>query len=174
MNFEEWFNKKLVIGSFPFMVSEDFNPSDYKYCINVSDEFYSITENAIHATGCKTYWFPMNERKRDIGLNSIYGAIIILNQAEKENVSVYLHCHAGRNRSRIIQACYYFFRTGKQFSYGNEKYFNRIHQSVTRGYLPPMAEMEQFLTAMRNKMSENSNQTVSGILDECKMDINNF
>lgn len=170
--FIDWFNNKLEVGGFPFLVAEQFNELDYGYVINMSDEFYKSLY--IRLFNSKNFWFPMNEKKRDIGLNSIYGAMVILYQAEKENAKVYLHCHSGRNRSQLVKACYYYMRTGEQLHQGNEKYINRLHRASTRGYLPPMAEMEEFLRNIGTKIVLNEEMR-GGILDECKIGtINNF
>lgn len=173
MKFNEWFENKLMVGKFPFTVNEEFNPSDYKYVINMSDEYYDNIQSRLLNANCQTFWFPMNEKRRDIGLNSIYGAMVIMYQAEKENASLYLHCHSGRNRSRIAQACYYYMRTGNQLQLGDEKYINRLYRACIRGYLPPMAEIEEYLRKIDNRVSIGSMQ--GGILDECKIGtINNF
>lgn len=173
MSFTEWFEIRLIVGAFPFIVYNDFVAVKYKYIINMSDEFYAHIESMLLENKCKTYWFPMNERKRDIGLNSIYGAMVILYLAEKENASVYLHCHSGRNRSQLTKACYYYLRTGMQLRQGNEKYMNRMHRASVRGYLPPMAEMEEFLRNIDKKIIKG--YMAGGILDECKIGtINNF
>lgn len=179
MNFKEWFENKLTVGAFPILVNKDF-VTEYNYVINVSDEFYALVHNSILYGKCKTFWFPMNEKKRDIGLNSIYGAMIILLQAEKENASVYLHCHSGRNRSRLVKACYYYMRTGEQISdpskdkegKEDEKYLNRLHRASTRGYIPPMTEMEEFLRNIKNNLAQKGMN--DRILDDCKKTINNF
>ena len=39
-DFKQWFNHKLEVGGFPIIVNSNFVPSDYDYCINVSDEYY--------------------------------------------------------------------------------------------------------------------------------------
>lgn len=167
--FTDWFQKKLIVGAFPYLVNIEFNPLDYGYVINMSDEFYDRFHSPLFPA--KTFWFPMNERRRDIGLNSIYGAMVILSQAEKQNEPVYIHCHSGRNRSRIAHACYYYMRTGNQLQDGNEKYINRLHRASVRGYLPPMAEMEEFL---RN-VAKSIDNMKGGNLDKCKLGtINNF
>lgn len=171
MNFKEWFEKKLTVGSYPFLVNKEFNSLHYGYVLNMSDEFYNNTYCAMLAT--KPFWFPMNERKRDIGLNSIYGAMVILWQAEKQNEPVYLHCHSGRNRSQIVRCCYYYLRTGEQLKDGDEKYYNRLHRASVRGYLPPMSEMEEFLRTLGSKLIVGKMN--SKLLDECKLGIiNNF
>lgn len=171
MNFKEWFKNKLTVGAFPIIVNEDFKVYECDTIVNVSDEFYPQIEATFLNASWKTHWFPMNEKKRDMGLNSIYGAMVILRHAEAKNESVYLHCHSGRNRSRIIQACYHYLRTGTHLQDGNEKYINRLHRASTRGYLPPMAEMEEFLRNIGHKITKMK----GGILDECKIGvINNF
>lgn len=172
--FTEWFKNKLEVGGFPVNIEQFFKPKNYKYIINMSDEFYYYIYSALLQNDCHTFWFPMNEKRRDIGLNSIYGAMVILYNAEKENAAVYLHCHSGRNRSQLVKACYYYMRTGEQLHQGNEKYINRLHRASTRGYLPPMAEMEAFLRNIGNKIILNKEMR-GGILDECKIGtINNF
>lgn len=85
----DWIEEKLKIGGFPIKVNFTFNPDEFDYIINVSDEFYVNIHNS------KTFWFPMNEVTNDMGINSLYGALYIMFIAEKENKSVYLHCHAG-------------------------------------------------------------------------------
>lgn len=179
MNFKEWFDRNLTVGGFPIKVNLEFMPA-YKYVINMSDEFYPPINNDLLHCNCKPFWFPMNERRRDIGLNSIFGAMVIMFQAEKENATVYLHCHSGRNRSMTVKACYYFMRTGTQINdpsrdkHGNldGKYRNRLHRSSTRGYLPPMTEMEAFLNKLgKTLVANNMNDR---ILDDCKKEINNF
>lgn len=171
MNFKEWFDKKLTVGAFPVLVNEGFKFYECDNIINVSDEYYPHIVAHFLSENIKTFWFPMNEKRRDIGLNSIYGAMVILRHAEEANESVYLHCHSGRNRSRIIQACYHFMRSGGHLKDGNEKYVNRLYRASIRGYLPPMAEMEEFLRNIGHKITKMK----GGILDDCKIGvINNF
>lgn len=173
MNFTEWFENKLVVGSFPYTVNNEFTPNKYAYIINMSDEYYPHIEILLTNNKCSTYWFPMNERRRDIGLNSIYGAMVVMYHAEKENASVYLHCHSGRNRSQLTEACYYYMRTGHQLKRGDEKYINRLHRASIRGYLPPMAEMETFLKSIGDRLAYGNME--GGTLDLCKIGIiNNF
>jgi hypothetical protein len=120
--------------------------------------------------GLATYWFPMNEGKRDIGLNSIYGAMVILNRAEARNLSVYLHCHMGVKRSEIIKSAYYFMRTNSQIITDNGEP-NMLIKACTKGYLPPLKEMESFLGLVADKIQNMQ----GGILDSCKLkSITNF
>ena len=176
MKFKEWFSGKLVVGSFPFMNNE-INPFDYDYVINVSDEYYHNHHIPLIVANCKTFWFPMNEARKDAGLNSIYGAMCIIRIAEKENKTVYLHCHAGINRSQTVRAAYYLMRTGEQLQSNDNGYINKLVAMCNRGYLPPKTEMEKFLIQLGKQLDGNliSSELMGGLLDDCKIEtINNF
>ncbi len=170
-NFISWYKQNLTIGAFPYRINNMFEASDYDIVINVSDEWYIDVELKIRESYVSYYWFPMNEVKKDIGLNSIYGSIIILKHAEKRNLKVYLHCHAGVNRSRIVADAYYFLRTNDHIETDNDLFINKLIAACTRCYLPPKKEMENFL----RKISEIKRNSLGGVLDECKIDsIKNF
>lgn len=169
--FKDWFENNLTVGAFPYRQNPKFEQSNYDIVINVSDEWYIDTEMQLRETFINTYWFPMNEAKKDIGINSIYGAMVILSHAEQRNLRVYLHCHAGVNRSRIVQAAYYFIRTNHQLEIETNNYINRLVAACSRGYLPPKAEMESFL----GKVASLTKRMSGGILDMSKIGtINNF
>ena len=181
--FDQWFEKNLTIGAFPIIVNADIDFTDIDVCINMSDEFYSDIEHEIHNFGVKTYWFPMNEQKKDIGLNSIFGAMHILWEAEKKNKNVYLSCHAGKNRSQATADAYYFMRVGKhRETIQNSGYINKLVAMCSRGYLPPKAEMEKFLTLLWKSImdigdckAKEFGYNGSGELDNIKISsINNF
>jgi len=173
MKFNEWFERKLQVGSFPFLNNERLNPFDYDYVINVSDEYYTGHHIPLIVAGCKTFWFPMNEAKKDVGLNSIYGAMCIMWIAEHENKHVYLHCHAGINRSQCVKAAYYFMRTGEQLKADQQGYMNRLLAMCGRGYLPPKTECEKFLTELGKQL--NAKNMIGGMLDYVKIEtIANF
>jgi hypothetical protein len=172
MKFKNWFYKKLVVGGFPFInTNQGFTLNDFDVVINVSDEYYP--QHQINA-----FWFPMNEAKKDVGLNSIYGAMVILFDAEKNNKRVYLHCHAGVNRSRAIQAAYYYLRTGEQLKAETSSgAINRLCAMSNRGYLPPKNEMEHFLCTLNKYLQGEiqKNEMMAGMLDQIKLDtIKNF
>ena len=157
--FKEWFENKLTIGGFPHKVNKHFDYLDYDVVINVSDEWYPCSYSDV-------YWFPMNEVKKDIGLNSIYGAMVILDYAEKANMSVYLHCHMGVNRSEIVRAAYYFMRSGNHLVTNKGGALNVLVDACNRGYLPPKDEVEKFL----GKIAIYSKNMQGGILDMCKIE----
>lgn len=171
IKFKDWFKNKLEVGAYPYINNTIFNSGNYDIVINVSDEFYPIYQLN------NNFWFPMNEAKKDVGLNSIYGAMVILFNAEMKNKRVYLHCHAGVNRSRAIHASYFYLRTGKQLEIDTNGYINRLCAMSARGYLPPKAEMEKFLSLLGKYLEGDlqKNQMMGGMLDTIKLEtINNF
>lgn len=172
-DFNKWFDSKLEVGSFPFMNNGRFEPKEYDYVINVSDEFYIEHYMPIITVGVNYHWFPMNEAKKDAGLNSIYAAMVILHLAESKNKRVYLHCHAGVNRSPTIAAAYYYMRTGEHQQKDTNTYANRLLAMCARCYLPPKSEMEKFLSLLGDRLNKNGMN--GGMLDKIKLQtINNF
>jgi hypothetical protein len=178
--FNDWFTSNLEVGAFPFTVNERFEPSKYDYIINVSDEYYpKVSLKLKEYTNLQYFWFPMNEAKKDIGLNSIYGAMTILFEAEKSNKKVYLHCHAGVNRSQLVMCCYHYLRTGKYCEPRVKRngYVNQLYASCHRGYLPPISEMEKFLSLHGKYLNGTlqESEMMGGMLDVIKIEtINNF
>jgi hypothetical protein len=139
----------------------EITKSDFDIYINVSDEYIPDCATAARA-GKLYFWFPMNECCGDMGLNSLYGALQILWIAEEENKKVYLHCHAGANRSPTVADAYFFLRTKKHrgrkamdditVNYGMtaaEEYQsnnNRLLDNIESGFLPAKKIMERFLS----------------------------
>lgn len=174
--FTEWFNKKLEIGSFPISNNPRFTDNTYDVCINVSDEWYPELDSKIKAVVKDMYWFPMNECRKDIGLNSIYGAMIILHDSYMQNKTVYLHCHAGVNRSQAVADSFYFMLSGIHRETFKNGFINKVTAMCARGYLPPKAEFEKFLTQIRKHLNGNKLENyLGGQLDMVKINcINNF
>jgi Zn-finger protein len=172
MNFnKDWFKNKLVVGSFPLINNLDYVSSEYDYVINVSDEYYPEIAFEIQMMGCRYFWFPMNECKSDIGVNSIYGACTILYLAEQENKSVYLHCHAGINRSQIVYAAYYFMRTGEHIEKKYGSFVNSLVAACNRNYLPAKKEMEEMLLNLNKILNSDLRKIyrMGGQLDVMKL-----
>ena len=169
MKFKEWFENKLTVGAYPYMNNQWFKASDYDFCINVSDEFYFNYDKQIRDARCNTFWFPMNECRKDNGLNCIYGAMVILFNAEKEGKRVYLHCHAGIHRSQLVRCCYYFLRTGQQLDNNWSSFINQLLADCERGYLPPKSETEDFLNYLGIQLKNFKGIPMGGILDDCKI-----
>lgn len=143
--FKDWFSKKLKVGRWIHYPNEKFI-SSFDVVINVSDENTLAYVELMAKHGKPCFWFPMNECRKDIGLNSIYGAMTILYDCELANKSVYLHCHAGANRSPSVAAAYYFMRAGEHWKDDPPMgYINRLVANCNSGYLPPKTEMEDFL-----------------------------
>lgn len=167
MKFEDWINTRLITGGLPYQVEDNYKIGDYHLLINVSDEYYHYISMEHCFKGIPYYWFPMNERRKDAGLNSIYAAMVILYHCEREHKKVFLHCHAGANRSIAVKSAYYFLRTGKHFQHQKGTFMNPLLAMCARGYLPPKAEMEKFLTLLGQKL--NSGTMTGGTLEEIKI-----
>lgn len=164
-NFTEWFENKLVVGGFP--MPREIEKWDYKYIINVSDEYVGGYQMMALRSGKSYFWFPMNEIKGDMGVNSIYGALQILWMAEEENAKVYLHCHAGANRSPTIADCYYFMRTKTHRN--REDKNNRLLDNIQSGNLPCITMMERFLSKCEVAFKKDTIAS-GGRLDWCKIE----
>jgi len=114
MKFKQWFDHKLEVGAYPNPEMAEWRAEDYAYVINVSGAWYAGEAPMYHQT--RYFWFPMSEGKKDMGMNSIYGALVILWEAERRNDRVYLHCHSGSNRSWTVAAAYHYLRTGTHWT----------------------------------------------------------
>ena len=166
--FKDWFDNKLRVGMMPDVnMYSQLQKSGVKTIINVSDEWNIQMSLCAEAEGIRYFWFPMNEfsNNYDIGINSIYGALQILRNCEKSNEKVYIHCHAGSNRSPTVRNCYYYMRTKFHYKdtpvvldsdiakmFGNpdihqlsEFSNNRLIENIRMGYLPAKHKMESFL-----------------------------
>ena len=72
--FTNWYKNKLTVGAFPYRQNPKFDATLYDIVINVSDEWYIDTEMQIKEAYVNTYWFPMNECKKDIGIGPLSSA----------------------------------------------------------------------------------------------------
>lgn len=195
--FKNWFEKKLIVGRIPDLDSYDkFIADNIDIIINVSDEHNHNMINAANVCGIRYFFFPMNEfsTNYDIGINSIYAALMVIYEAEFMNKKVYLHCHAGCNRSPTVQAAYYYMRTAKhlieekEFYPEIEKMFidvepieveyqepkeiinnNRLLENIRQGYLPAQFKMEKFLHHCGAAFSEYFHNAVIPSLDSIKL-----
>ena len=192
MKFEEWFSKKLVVGRYP--TPQEIEKSKFDFIINVSDEYIPACHASSTITNKKYLWFPLNECKADMGLNSIYGAMLIMYMAEMEGKEVYLHCHAGANRSQTVADAYYFMRSKKhrerntarvdakanavlfgletESAYKNHN--NRLLENIDCGLLPARRKTEAFLIKCEDafKKAFESDYSSGGMLDWCKVKAN--
>jgi len=162
VKFKDWFSNKLTVSRFP--LPSEIEKSSCDVFINVSDEYIGSCHVSAVKSNKMYYWFPMNECTKDIGLNSIYGALQIMHNAEMENKKVYLHCHAGINRSPTVMECYYFMRTGSFLELKN----SRLKTNIEYGYLPCLASVKEFLKQCQESFNiEECNR--GGQLDNFKL-----
>lgn len=185
--FKEWFKNKLKVGRYP--LPTELQKSDFKYVINVSDEYIPINQEICIENNIKYFWFPMDEVSSNIGVNSIYGALQILYIAEKEDSKVLLHCHAGVNRSATVADAYYFMRTKKhlldlktkedvEFS---ERVFvgykddgsvyknNMLLNNIEEGRLPSIRKFEDFLISLEQFLNKQDELITEGGLNTIKI-----
>jgi hypothetical protein len=132
----------------------------------VSDEYHAALAQTLLARGKPTHWFPLGEFW-GLSLASIYGALFILWEAEQRQQRVYLHCHAGVNRSQTVADCYYFLRTGKHrprraWARGPQT-ANALQRNSDHHALPPLAVMEAWLQALRYAVE----RPLPGWMDAC-------
>lgn len=102
----EWINKCLTISAHPAKKAIKGNWwNDFDLIINLSDHIDHRLHSQISFQGIPIYWFPMGETY-GMPLENIFGALSILWEAEKNYLTVFMHCMAGRNRSVTIADCY--------------------------------------------------------------------
>lgn len=160
--FKDWFENNLVVGRYP--LPHEIEKSDFDCIVNVSDELIMSCYNSAVKNGKLFFWFPLNECTSDMGINSIYGALQVIRNAEELNQKVYLHCHAGVNRSQTVYEAYYRMRTGHDF----EKKRYRMDENIRLGRLPSENKMNNFLTKCNDSFNKDETHR-GGMLDDIKL-----
>lgn len=157
---KDWLYNKVMVSKYPEFVSIHAGEFDTcKFRINVSDIYRPEVDDAFLRLGVQSNWFPLGEAF-GMPLESIYGALRVMSEAEKQNRSVLLHCHAGRNRSVLIADCYYFLSTMKHREKNQKGLLyalnspNRIMLNVDDGQLPGIFKMEEFLECCRETFDD--------------------
>jgi len=150
-SFIEWINLCITISAHPTRKSLKYNWwKEYDLVVNVSDYIDFNLNNKITSQGVPAYWFPMGETY-GMPLENIFGALSILWEAEKNSLTVFMHCMAGRNRSVTIADCYYFIRLGKHRADNSNDVFygkdinNKLLLNIKDNQLPGIFRMEHFL-----------------------------
>ena len=195
-SFSSWFSENLTVGRFP-LPGEVSRLPYASHLVNVSDEYIHYNATAALRRGVYAHWFPLNECVGHLGLNSIFAALCVLHQAESDDASVLLHCHAGANRSPLIQAAYYFLRTGRHLedchkvgsvlvlakekgnevsfeqavSNGTEPIPNMLQINCASNLLPPLGLMEKFLKLLGTKLEELEPTHRGGLLTQLKTEL---
>lgn len=159
-NFRDWFSNKVTISGFPTVEEvQDGRFDDCRYRLNVSDIFRPEIDALFKHAGVDSFWFPLGEAF-GMSLESLYGAMRIINQAEQQDHSLLLHCHAGRNRSVMVADSYYFLRTlehrqpyqsGLIYAKNSP---NRLLLNIDDGQLPGVFKMEEFLQGCRESFDD--------------------
>ena len=150
-HFQEWLSSKVQISKFPTVDEIQAGKFDAcKYRVNVSDIYRPEIDLMFNKMGTVNFWFPQGEAF-GIALESLYGALRIMWEAENQDQSLLLHCHAGNNRSVLVADSYYFLRTQKQRQQDQPRLTyaknnpNRLLLNIDDGQLPGIFKMEEFL-----------------------------
>jgi len=159
-NFQEWYAANLKVGGYPKPreLDEDGRLRSVDVFINVSDEYNQDIKWQIEGFFASSHWFPLGEAW-GLCLGSIYGAMYVLWLAEQAGQKVYLHCHAGVNRSQTVADCYYYLRTGEhrplQFTMlgTDPDTRNQLQRNCENKVLPDLFTMEGWLKNMAYAVS---------------------
>jgi len=181
MSFDFWMHYCVKVTHYP--VPAELERRNYKYVINVSDEYTDSSHTVALQEGIKYLWFPMNEKYGEIGLNSLYGALQIMYLAEQIGGNVLVHCKAGANRSQLVADAYYFMRTGKRrepcgdlierrktngwLGLSPDYDDNAFEMNCNTGKLPDMEAMKTFLK-MSEEVFQRDEADKNGLLDSIK------
>lgn len=161
--FSDWFNEKLLVRGYPIIEEIEVGGkySQYEVFVNVSDELYFDYATAIRQLGKDYYWFPMGENTKDMGINSMFGALQVLHSAYKANKHAFLHCHAGANRSPTVKSAFYFMITGEHEKDG--RFTNTLKLNAGR-HLPELPKIENWLHKCREAF-DNPEKFIGGMYD---------
>ncbi len=158
--FQEWFSRKMAIAAFPTVEKIETGLFDnLTYCINVSDIFRPEIDAAFRQIGVAGFWFPQGEAF-GMSLASLFASMRIMQEAEKHDKFLLLHCHAGSNRSVMVADSYYFLRTQEHRKVNQsgliyaESNPNRLLLNIDDGQLPGVYKMEEFLESCRETFED--------------------
>lgn len=119
--------------------------------INVSSDFNATVDAQLRKMGIPYYWFPMAESNNDMGLNSIYGAVNILQPYIESLQPVIIHCQRGNNRSRVVKESLYFANYNSWLVDIDGTF--KVKQNCAEGHLPPIEIYENFLRSVHEGKS---------------------
>lgn len=166
---KEWINSSLIVARFP--VSKEFQEggiySDIDVVINVSDEYYPKISDTIIKEGKMPFFFPMGESGSDMGISSIYGALMALYDAYAMEKRVLLHCQAGANRSPTVKAAFYYLMTNEHLEEISKGSIiltaNRLKDNCGK-HLPELKKMELWLSKCKEAW-DNHHKFLGGMYD---------
>lgn len=162
----------MRVSAYPTILdfSNKYKCAGVDIIINVSDCLKQEILEIIRERNIEYYWFPMNESTSDIGLNSIYGACVVLNIAELANKTVLVHCFGGNNRSQTVVESYYFIKQKQHLENEYKGFKNHLIYNTETGHLQSTKKMELFLSNLAHQLNV---ELKGGELDINKMAIEN-
>lgn len=166
--FETWYTQQLQVLRYP-VPGEILKLPAGSHVINVSDKYIPACHQAALTAGVFYHFLPLNECTGDVGVNSIYGAMQILQWAEENNARVLLHCHAGITRSPAVAQAYHYLRTGHHCDRQQKRSpQNALTGLIAAGLLP--ANFEQFLQRYAVCLQELGVSYRGGLLTQLKIE----
>lgn len=164
--FKDWYKEKLKVTRYP-VLNEIKEPNgiykDVQVFINVSDEYWMEYSNKFWESGKQNHWFPLGENAKDMGLNSIFGALQVMYLSFIRNYSTLIHCHAGINRSQTVKACFHYMMTGEHSPEDETKNINMLKHNADK-HLPSISKMEAWLKACKEAF-DNPDKFLGGMYD---------
>lgn len=120
--------------------------------INVSEsEWPPFFEETFTFGPKRLVHLPLRETGTDMGLENILQCIRILEEADRDNLPVIVHCDFGNNRSRVVAECFHYRKLGFQLEDPYKGAINHLAYNCSIGLLPPIEEMEKLINALTRK-----------------------
>ena len=111
--------------------------------INVSERDYPTEyKQYLLQQGRQLWHLPLSETGSDMGLENILQCVGILEQADKRNTPVIVHCEGGNNRSRVVVECFHYRKMGFQLNDEYKGAINHLVYNCSIGMLPPIDIVE--------------------------------
>ena len=120
-------------------------PKDVACVVNVSQNYDERIADEIKSRGATYYHFPLNEEVEDIGWNNVLRAVTTILAYDKEGKRVVVHCDFGQHRSRLVVEAFHYAKCGEHFIDPYKGYDNHLIYDCMFGYLPSLAEVEDYL-----------------------------
>lgn len=162
MKFTDWFDHKLLTQPFPFPA--DFEKGPLKHVnvvVNIADEFIPSYAANVAMYSKEYYWLPMGEVGKGLCIENIIASLMILQHCYENNLTVVVHCQAGKNRSVTVADCMYYMLCGKHrpndYNTAHRHLSNnRLIENCDNGFLPGIRKMETLLFQLRTLYVEQS------------------
>lgn len=137
----------------PFLTLNDANnpwilTDSTKHIIDVCMYREPELQELFRAKGITFDWFPTDEQP--MNLDMILKAVAILAEYDRDGSHIIVHCLGGNNRSRTVVEAFHFVKLGTHFEDEYKGCTNHLIWNCEQGNLPPLSEMEELLTKIKD------------------------